>query len=583
MYTRLSLLAAFVVLLATHLYYPKWEKGGTEATLSWDVSGYYMYLPALFIYDDIKKCHFIEEIRAEYNFTPDVQQCFEHKESGNRVMKYSLGQAVQYAPFFFIAHQYAKHSNRYNADGFSRPYQVLISVGSLLIAFLGLLILSKILSFYFDDLSVGLTILIIVIGTNYLNYAAIDGAQTHNYLFTIYAALIYFSIRFLKSPRWIYALGIGVMVGLAALTRPTEILTALIPLLWGVHLFNSNSIRERISLFRSHLIKVLFAIAVCLYVGSLQLIYWKYVSGDWIVYSYEEYGFSWLNPHIHDGFLSYKSGWLVYTPVMFLLPFAFVALYKKHKDLVFPIGLYTLIFIYIAFSWDVWWYGGSLGQRTMVQVYPVLSFPIAALLSRSINYNRIIKTLLVAFIVFTSYFSLWFTHQAHRGGLLAAGQMTKAYFWKTLGKYEKKDEYYKLLDTDELIDGERSDVTLVYSDPSYKTILSKEQQFGETVNIQKVSDKKWIRATATFETSSKEWNTWMMTQFIVQFKNDDEVVKRRMIRIQRTLDQNQAKRMYIDVMIPEDPFDNVEIQFWNAGSQNPISISNLEIESFDEE
>ena len=161
--------------------------------------------------------------------------------------------------------------------------------------------------------------------------------------------------------------------------------------------------------------------------------------------------------------------------------------------------------------------------------------------------------------------------------------MTKAYFWKTLGKYEKKDEYYKLLDTDELFDGERSDVTLVYSDPSYKTMLSKDQQFGETVTIKPVTNRNWIRATATFETPSKEWNTWMMTQFIVQFKNDDEVIKRRMIRIQRTLHQNQAKRMYIDILRPEDPYDIMEIQFWNANSQNPISISHLEIESFDED
>ena len=35
-------------------YYPKWEKPWSEATISWDVSGYYHYLLAIFIYKDIR-------------------------------------------------------------------------------------------------------------------------------------------------------------------------------------------------------------------------------------------------------------------------------------------------------------------------------------------------------------------------------------------------------------------------------------------------------------------------------------------------------------------------------------------------
>lgn len=41
-------------------FYPKWKKGGTEAALSWDVCGYYYYLPAVFIYKDVKKVAFIQ-------------------------------------------------------------------------------------------------------------------------------------------------------------------------------------------------------------------------------------------------------------------------------------------------------------------------------------------------------------------------------------------------------------------------------------------------------------------------------------------------------------------------------------------
>jgi len=218
----------------------------------------------------------------------------------------------------------------------------------------------------------------------------------------------------------------------------------------------------------------------------------------------------------------------------------------------------------------------------MVQTYPILAFPFAALFSRFRIWNIISKIALILFIVFTAYFSLWFTHQAHRGGLLMAGEMTKAYFWKSLGKYERNEEYFKLLDTDEIYEGERSGVITIYADESYKAALNKGKQFSSLTSITDIPDKKWIRTFATFETSSKEWNRWLMTQFIVEFKNDDQVAKRRMIRIQRTLGQNEVKRYFFDVSTPEDDFDRVEILFWNANSQNPISISNLVIEAFDE-
>ena len=125
-----------VVILSTHyLYYPKWKKSSTEATLSWDVSGYYMYLPAIFIYKDIKQCGFFHDVRQKYRFTPDFQQAYRDHKSGNYVMKYSIGQALHYSPFFLIAHIWASNSEHYEADGFSLPYQFMISLGSLLISF----------------------------------------------------------------------------------------------------------------------------------------------------------------------------------------------------------------------------------------------------------------------------------------------------------------------------------------------------------------------------------------------------------------------------------------------------------------
>ena len=233
MKSRLVLVISFLFICClSFFYYPKWKMGKTEATISWDVSGYYMYLPAIFIYQDIKELNFKDEVRNKYEFTPDFQQAYLHEKSGNYVMKYSAGQAIQFLPFFAAGHASAKIFN-YPTDGFSMPYQLAISIGALLICFIGVFYLRKILLHYFSDSVTAIVLAVLVFATNYLNYAAIDGAMTHNFLFTLYAVLLYVSNSFYKNPTTLKAALIGIICGWATLTRPTEFIAVLIPIFWG--------------------------------------------------------------------------------------------------------------------------------------------------------------------------------------------------------------------------------------------------------------------------------------------------------------------------------------------------------------
>jgi Dolichyl-phosphate-mannose-protein mannosyltransferase len=215
-------LCSLFIVVAAFCYYPKWQQRYTEATLSWDVSGYYMYLPAIFIYKDLKELNFRDDIIQKYKPSPEFGQAFRHP-SGNFVMKYSCGQALQYLPWFTIGHLLAKPLG-YPADGFSKPYQVAIGWGSLLVVLLGLWFLRKNLLYYFSEKATAITLLLLVFGSNYLNYSAFDGAMTHNWLFTLYCLLIYSSIRFYQKPSYSWAIFTGILIGWAALTRPTEII-----------------------------------------------------------------------------------------------------------------------------------------------------------------------------------------------------------------------------------------------------------------------------------------------------------------------------------------------------------------------
>ena len=592
-------LACFVILIVQFLYYPRWNKSETEATLSWDVSGYYMYLPAIFIYNDLKGCTFQNNILEKYKPTTDFQQAFKHK-SGNYVMKYPIGQAMLYSPFFFIAHFWAQNSTDYLADGFSLPYQFSISMGSLLVAFIGLFFLTKILQNYFDKKVIAISIGLLLLGTNYLNYTAIDGAQTHNYLFTLYAVLIYSTIRFYKNPNRSKAAIIGFIVGVLALTRPTEIISSMIPMLWGVDVFNKHKINERYCFLRSHFPIVLLAMVICLSIGFIQLAYWKYVGDEWIIYSYQNQGFSWLRPHLYQGFFSYKAGWLIYTPMMVFSLIGFTFLSITHRHILGVCLFFFLFFVYLAFAWDIWWYGGSLGQRTMIQAYPMLLIPFSSFISwftKLKSEKQLLISLIFSLFIFIN---LWWTHQAHGGGLFHAEQMTKEYYWKVLGNFDKNIEDLKLLDTDELFDGKRKNVRIIFesemsnvqnnkcltiekSNGDIGHCLNANNQYSPLYDFELNVDFEWMRVGADFQIILKEWDIWKMTQFIVRLSNNGTEVKNRMIRVQRLLNDNEQNRIYFDIKNPKRPLTAAQISIWNADGNKEILIKNLTIELFDEE
>jgi hypothetical protein len=585
-----SFIICCVLLMAmSFFYYPKWNKPGSEATISWDVSGYYMYLPAMFIYKDLKQCSFKDSILSKYQPTSDFQQAFRHT-SGNYVMKYPAGQAIVMLPFFVAAHAYASVST-YPADGFSMPYQFAISMGMLLIAFIGLWLLRKILLLYFSDIAAAITLLIVAFASNYLNYAAIDNGMVHNSLFTIYCLLILTSIRFYKQPTVKRAISIGAILGLAVLIRPTEIIAVIIPVLLGIT--SVKELQHRFLFFLQQFRFLFAAVMSAVLILSIQLIYWKYSSGEWVVYSYQDQGFSWLHPHLYRGMFSTNNGWLTYTPVMILFYIGLPLLYKSYRSIFWPVLLFSVLFIYICFAWDIWWYGGSMGMRAMIQSYPVLLFAVAACIERLLAAKKMYRIIIFGFLALCTYYNFWLTHQAHRGGLYRAGEMTDAYLKAIFLKWNADPQGQFLLDR-----ADDAGTNFIASSEVYSNNFDSENDQYATTNFA-ISGKSillgkdrqstpeyffslppeqgtYVRCSATFRTERKEWNTWSMAQFIVKFYKADAMVDYKMVRVFRVLNDNETRRIYFDAKLSKG-IDKASVSFWNAESDRPLLIDDLKV------
>ena len=107
---------------------------------------------------------------------------------GARVIKYSSGMALACAPWFLIAHVLAEPMG-FPADGCSPPYSVAVTFGVLLWVMLGLFLFRRVLLHFFSDGWTAVLLVLVMLGTNFLHLAALDGTLlTHPFLFTLPSA-----------------------------------------------------------------------------------------------------------------------------------------------------------------------------------------------------------------------------------------------------------------------------------------------------------------------------------------------------------------------------------------------------------
>ncbi len=375
MKNRLSLIVVFIlsiVLVQYRLSYSDVQKGDPLKITTWDAFGYYMYLPGTFIYGDVTELKWLDEVEQEYSLTGGALYQANIHDNGNYVFKYLGGVAVLESPFFFIGHTIALNS-QYKADGFSPPYQWSIAFGAILYCILALFLLRRLLLYFFKDLTVALTLLLLVLATNFIQYVSIDSAQSHAFIFPLYVVLLYATMKWHSSPKLKWAALIGFSIGLATISRPTEAIMIFIPILWGSQTKEARS--EKWALVKAHQKHVIITLVFGI-IGILpQLIYWKIASGSFIY----DVGSKWffLNPWFRVLF-GFENGWFIYTPItiLFVIGFFFIKKFPFKKSVI----VFCLLNIWIVIAWSDWKYGATYSTRALVQSYPVFALAFAAVI-----------------------------------------------------------------------------------------------------------------------------------------------------------------------------------------------------------
>lgn len=361
-----ALLILVVVFFAERNAYPSRDPQLPVKVTTWDALGYYMYLPAAFIYQDLRELNFYPEMEKKYQLQglPTDFYQFQKNESGYYSGKYFVGVALLQMPFFLLAHAFAL-AGYDEPDGFSLVYQQGIAYGAMVWVLLSLIFFRRFLLQFYSDAVVAIGLILGLLGTNAIQYIAVEGGQSHAWIFPLYVYILMLSHAWYHKKSISKAIGIGFILGLAVLCRPTEGVMLFIPLLWGI------GKRQFLPQLKANRFHYMLAGAACFIVVMLQLFYWKHSTGRWVF----DVGSKWdfLTPHWRV-LLGEEKGWLIYTPLCWLM---LVGLFFiRTKEFSLSIKTFVVLNIWIVIAWHIWRYGASYSTRALVQSIPVMMLPM---------------------------------------------------------------------------------------------------------------------------------------------------------------------------------------------------------------
>ncbi len=365
-------------------------------TIVSDGKGYYAYLPAIFIYNDlnfgfnqtVEKFDHPETWYTDYRYKLDKKRIF---------TKYYVGTAIAYSPFFLIAHGWSLMMG-WQADGYTAIYHGSVLIAALFYMAITFIFMGKILDFFsINHWAKVLCILGVYFGTNWFYYTTWEASLSHVYSAGVISAFFYSAIIFTKNTTSKWGIVIGVLLGFIVLLRPLNILVVMfLPLF---HQRFSDFLRRMKSLFGKPLVLSLSFLSFFV-VLSIQFIIYKIQIDQWYIYAYLNEGFNFLQPHFFDFLLSIRKGFFVYTPLFLLSMIGLVFWFRYNSFQAFWWIITMIILVYILSSWHMWWYGGTFGTRVLIEYYIIWIIPLAILFQRTRSYVKMIFVIVACLFVF---------------------------------------------------------------------------------------------------------------------------------------------------------------------------------------
>lgn len=383
-----------MVLVSSNL---NWSKDFWKDIIEADAKGNYAYLPAVFIYRDLN-FGFFDKIEKEKYYNKNLFYDYRSQDNGKTINKYYCGTALAQLPFFMVAHFFSS-SKGLDADGYSKPYPVSISIAALFYLLLGLIYLNGLMRLYgVVKWNSAIVLAVSVFGTNIFYYTVGEPGMSHIYSFAFISMFLYFGKSYFLNPANKYIYLLAGLTAIIVLTRPVNgVILLSLPFLSG----GKNALKAGFFYFLAQKKRYVPGIMITLVILAIQPIIYKISTGHFWVYSYGTEKFNFLHPHLGDILFSYKKGLFLYSPVLLLALTGGYVLFARSRFEFYSLFSFFFILTYLLSSWWNWWYGGSFSSRVYLEYIPF--FAVLLGLSLKTIRNKLLRNgflaLMFVFIV----------------------------------------------------------------------------------------------------------------------------------------------------------------------------------------
>lgn len=304
-----------------------------------------------------------------------------------------VGAPLLWSPFFLLAHLLVIILNRVGigipADGYSFPYIFLVSFGSCLYGFIGLILGYKICRRYFSD-AVSLYATVSIWWASSMP-AYMHGHPLLSHTSSVFAValLLFFYLKTREGESLAEWTMLGLIAGLAMIVRIQDGLFLLIPVAELLRQYYS-AIKYRMTSGVLKIVSKNILFLTGFLLGILpQLIVGKVIYGVYTLDFYratqKEFAFNWFSPPIFQVLFSSWHGLFSWTPILFFAMIGLYCFFKKDKafsvilSVIFLLQLYVISGSYSKITGVYLWQYSSFGGRMFLSCTPIFILGLAGL------------------------------------------------------------------------------------------------------------------------------------------------------------------------------------------------------------
>lgn len=311
-----------------------------------------------------------------------------HNFPQSNLIKYPVGTTLMQLPFLLVGYIVSVILGINLSEDIS-IIELAMYISSWFYCLFGLTLIYGYIKKYYSAMAALMTSIGILFGTMLVLYTTEKASMSHVYGFFMCTFFMIYVERYEARyeglsgrSKFLMDILLGVILGIIALIRNTNIIIGFVYLIYGV---------ETIKAFGSRLkklfgMKILVQIAGFVGIYIMQIICWRIQTGEFILYSYVDESFTyWNHPQIINVLFSDAKGLFIYSPILIV---SIIGLFLKRKDSINNVIKWIVFIVqtYIIAAWWCWWLGAAYSERMYCDILCIFAIPTGTFFYRLFEY-----------------------------------------------------------------------------------------------------------------------------------------------------------------------------------------------------